>query len=501
MRMCIRGPKCALALAVCLGLLAPGGARADDLEDGLRLAAEGRCPEALPLLEDKPVGTAQRARALCLVQAGDYAAAVGELARLEPADPSLTVDLGVARYHSGDRAGAAADLERAVTRGDARADAQLYLGLIALEREDAEGASRHFEHARSLDPFASEPVASYYAGIAAQRGGKRDEARAALERVVAEFPATPWADEAKRALASLANSPRTWFASLRAGFEHDTNAVLRGEGVELPAEIPSEADQRFSWRGVAGRSFEASAGTTLGAAIAFSGSAHLELTDFDALHPAVTLWVDRAIGEHFTLRAIGSYSHAWVNASSFLSAPALAVELHRDAGERGATRAFAEFAFDDFRFSPPGTLAEIRARDRDGLGVRVGLEHRVAVERLATTFSGGLAYRRFSADGTEYSFDSSELELGFESQLPSELILAGSARYAYRPYRHDTTFESPPRKRTEHEWRTELALRRALWRQLGLETRWRYQRNRSTADVFDYSRHVVGLYMNWTLSP
>jgi tetratricopeptide (TPR) repeat protein len=501
MRTCNLAPGGALALAVLLAPLVASLARAGDLEDGLRLAAEGRCSEALPLLDGELGPPARRALALCLVQTGDYAGAIAELARLEPADLSLTVDLGVARYHAGDRAGAAADLERAVARGDARADAQLYLGLIALERDDAAGAAGRFERARSLDPFASEPVASYYAGLAAQRRGRHEDARAALERVVAGAPHTPWAEEAKRALASLAAAPRAWFASLRVGFEHDTNAVLRGEGVELPAEIPSESDQRFTWRGVAGRSFQTGPGTQLGAALAFSGTAHLVLTDFDALHPALTLWADRALGERYTLRAIGSYAHAWVNADDFLSAPGLAVELHRNAGERGATRAFAEFAVDDFRFATPGTPAEVRARDRDGLGVRIGIDHRIAVERLATTFSGGLAYRRFTADGTEYSFDSPELELGFESQLPSEIVLAGGARYAYRPYRYDTTFESPPEQRTEHEWRTELALRRSLWRQLGVETRWRYQRNRSTADVFDFSRHVVGLYMSWTLSP
>jgi tetratricopeptide (TPR) repeat protein len=485
-----------------VALLGPRLASASDFEDGLRLAAEGRCAEALPLLASALDGDGARARALCLVQTGDYAAAAESLARLEPSDPSLSVDLGIAKYHAGDRDGAAAALERAVARGEARAEAPLYLGLIALEREDAAHAVQLFARARSLDPLASEPVASYYGGIASQRSGARADARASLERVVAEFPETTWAAEAKRALASLASAPRTWFAALRTGFEHDTNAVLRGEGVELPSEIPSQSDQRFVWRGVAGRSFAAGPRAQLGAAVAFSGTAHLDLSSFDTLHPSLTIWADRALGERFTLRGIASYAHAWVSQSEFLSAPALAFELHRDAGERGSTRAFAELAFDDFRFATPGaTPAEVRARDRDGLGVRVGVEHRVAIERLGTTLTGALAYRRFSADGTEYSFDSPEFELGFESELPAALTLAGAARYAYRPYRHDTTFEVPARRRTEHEWRTELALRRLVWRQLGLETRWRYQRNRSTADVFDFSRHVLGLYASWTLAP
>jgi Surface lipoprotein assembly modifier len=124
------------------------------------------------------------------------------------------------------------------------------------------------------------------------------------------------------------------------------------------------------------------------------------------------------------------------------------------------------------------------------------------VPALRSAVFGTLAYRSFSADGTEYSFDSSEVEIAFESELPAQLLLAAAARYVYRPYRHGTTYDPPGRpERTEHDWRTELSLRRPVWRQLSLETRWLYQRNRSTADVFDYTRHVAGLYASWTLNP
>ena len=112
-----------------------------------------------------------------------------------------------------------------------------------------------------------------------------------------------------------------------------------------------------------------------------------------------------------------------------------------------------------------------------------------------------LAYRRFSADGTEYSFDAPELELGWQSALPAELVLTAGVRYAYRHYRHPTTYAPLGAERNEHDWRTELALRRPIWRRLSLETRWRYQRNRSNVGVFDYTRHVAGLYASWILDP
>ena len=479
---------------------APAPAAGGALDEGMQLAAEGRCAEASELLATLPERSARRAYGLCRLQVGDFPTAVRVLEALEPSDPPLAVDLAVARFHTGDLAGAERALARAAERGDPRPEVPLYVGLIALARAQPAAAAMSFERARRSAPQSVEPAASYYAGVANAEAGERAAARAALERVIAGWPGTEWADEARRALDSLrASSPL--FASLRVGFEHDSNAVLRGEGVELPEEIPSQADQRAVWRGVAGRAFSLSNGSQLGAAVAISGSAHRDLSRFDAITPSASAWLDHPIGESLTLRALAGYSHAWVNQHAFLSAPGLALELHHEGAEGVSTRAFAELAFDDYRFAPDAEFPAIR--DRDGLGVRLGVEQRFELPRPRSHVWGALAYRRFTADGSEYSFDSPELELGFDAALPAELSLTAAARYAFRPYRHRSSYEEPPfsRARREHEWRTDVALERALWRGLSIEARWRFQRNRSTAQVFDYSRHVVGLYFSWTRNP
>jgi len=485
-----------------LGALAgaASGASGGALEEGLRLAAEGRCAEASPLLEPLAEANARRAFGLCRLQVGDFPAALAVLAPLEPNEPALGVDVGVARFHTGDLAGAELAFSRAGERGDARPEIPLYLGLIALTRAEPAAAAKSFERARRSAPQSVEPAASYYAGLANAEAGQRAAARAALQRVVVGWPGTTWAEQAQRALDSLrAGSP--FFASLRVGFEHDSNAVLRGEGVELPEEIPSQADQRSVWRGVAGRAWSLASGSQIGGAAAISGSAHLDLSRFDAITPSASAWLDRPIGEHLTLRALAAYSHAWVNERAFLSSPGIALELHREGADGASTRAFAELALDDYRFDADPPFSEIR--DRDGLGFRLGVEQRFELPGSRSHVWGALAYRRFTADGTEYSFDSPELELGFDAALPAELSLTGTARYAFRPYRHPSSYETSASsaERTEHEWRTDLSLARALWRQISVETRWRYQRNRSTAQVFDYSRHVVGVYVSWTRNP
>jgi tetratricopeptide (TPR) repeat protein len=470
--------------------------------DGLRLAAEGRCAEALPLLGNDPSDPiAQRARALCLLQEADYAAAAQELARIESSDPSVATDLGIARFHVGDLAGAEAALQGAQARGDERPEVPLYLALIALERAQASEASARLEGARIdlNDPFA--PAAAFYAGVARARAADGAAAREDFERIARDWPDSAWATEARRAADAL-SAPSAGFASVRLGFEHDSNVVLRGQGVVLPEEMPGQADQRLFWRAAGGRTWQPAGNTEVGGALVFSGWLHGELTDFDVLNPSLTLWVDRRLGERALLRGVAGYAHAWVGGDDFLSEPSFALELHRAWDERGATRVFVELAPDDYRFASLETDPTLRrARDRDGLGVRAGVEHRFPLQTLGSALTASLAYRGFSADGSEYSFDSPELAIGWESSLPARFELGAGVWYAYRSYRHPTTYPPEGSDREEHDWSTELSLRRPVWREISLETRWRYQRNRSSVDVFDYTRHVVGLYASWSLNP
>ena len=155
--------------------------------------------------------------------------------------------------------------------------------------------------------------------------------------------------------------------------------------------------------------------------------------------------------------------------------------------------------------SPPG-LDESRARNRDGNGGWVGILHQVLLGEQATAW-GGVRVRRFSARGSEYSFDSQELELGVLVGLPASIDLELSGRFARRSFRNPTTFPEPDevfaglqyglrsRDRREQDLRTQLVLGRPLGKRLRFEARWVHERARSSADVFDYRRDILGGYL------
>jgi len=535
-------PARALRAAAFVSLAASlaGAAAAAEREEALRLAAEGRCDAAEPLLESltdaRPADALIRAElGRCRIRSGDYAGAAESLEAARALDPALTdldLDLAVARYHQGDLAAARQALARASATGSRRAELPLYEGLLALQRAEDRSAAESLERARQLDANVVEPVASYYGGLAWLRAGDRDRARVALERVILEWPDTAWQEQAERALERLEEEPSDRWALLTVGFEWDDNVVLQGNGVALPREIRSQRDKRGVWALDLGAELWRSEPWSVGAGFVYAGSAYNDLNEFNTHAPAAFLWLDRRLTPRTTLRLEGAFSYAWVDSAPFVLSQRGRLSLFHHWDRAGETLVYADFRRDDYRFSnedvsdgpgqtlapcldpgdilcaPPGTNEE-RARNRDGSGWILAVEQRVPVAAWRTQLLAGYRYHRYSARGREYSFQAHEFVAGARVGLPFQITLDATARWTYRPYRNPTTFPDPDglffnreyglsgTSRREEELRTDLVLERRLSDLILLSARWSYTNNRSTADVFDYDRHAIGAYLTF----
>ena len=115
-------------------------------------------------------------------------------------------------------------------------------------------------------------------------------------------------------------------------------------------------------------------------------------------------------------------------------------------------------------------------------------------------------YEHFDARGSEYSFQEHEFEVGLDVGLPFGLGLALSGSWAYRPFRHRTTFPDSNvpggveygldrRNRRERLVQARVSLARSLSKNVSVSATYHYSKNRSTADVFDYDRGIVGAYV------
>jgi len=108
------------------------------------------------------------------------------------------VNLGIARRHLGDRAGAAAAFERAIEIAPEQTSPLLHLALFLEAEGDAAAAAVLLARARALHP--EEAILARTHGEVLLRAGRRDEARAALEAAVRLDPRDA---ESRRLLAGL----------------------------------------------------------------------------------------------------------------------------------------------------------------------------------------------------------------------------------------------------------------------------------------------------------
>jgi tetratricopeptide (TPR) repeat protein len=224
------------------GSIAAGVAAADPVEDALQAAREdveqGRCEQAQERLAAIE-GLANRARLLggqCLIRTGRYPEALASLDRARGARDLTAAQVGdvelfrgVALYHLERYAEASAALGSAEDLTSEPAQLALYRGLIALRGGDNERAAPDLEAAALLSPALTEPVASYYAGLAWQGAGRKDDARTAFQRVIAlDGEDGAWGRQARELLG--ATQPHPFSLRAMAGLEYDDNVILRGGG-------------------------------------------------------------------------------------------------------------------------------------------------------------------------------------------------------------------------------------------------------------------------------
>ena len=508
----------ALVAALATGVPAAGSEQDANLLRASALARKGRCDEALALLAQSGAGSARAAllRGQCHVEGKRWAEAItalDEAQRLDAALPELQLSLLIARYQVGDLAGARQALDAMPASATQRAEYHLYRGLLLLESAQGAEAGTAFDRARELAPTELEPIAAYYSGVAWLSAKDRARANASFDRAIALAPGTEWAKQAEAARNGAPRGPRASWAWIRAGAEWDSNVVLRGEGVDLAPEIADESDGRAVWMAHGGAELFRAGDWSGGVSGTYYGSAHFDLTQFDEHHPTVSPWLDYRIDEATVLRLRYDAGYAWIHGDDFLFDQQLSPTLFHDWGKRGRSQFSARVSKLDFLFpgsvnDPLTPLNERAYRDRDGWGWGLTAQHAFPIGGGETEFSLGASYQGFAADGREYDYQGGELFAGLDTQLPFEVRFRAAAGVGFLPFSHTSSYEDPPGsgglesdERSDVAYRARLELERELGAGFSLLGRYRYQNRASNVAVFDYDRHVVGLYVTYTIAP
>jgi len=149
-------------------------------------------------------------------------------------------------------------------------------------------------------------------------------------------------------------------------------------------------------------------------------------------------------------------------------------------------------------------------RDRSGQGVGAALRHRIEIGALRSDFirrfeaNGSYTYKRYWAKGSDWDSQLHELRLGFESLLAWKLEYDVWGSVGFMPFDNISSYPQPgaPPPGTLSDPRKDFIgqvgadLERPICDHFSVSTRYTYLRNESNVTVFDYSRHVVGGYLN-----
>jgi hypothetical protein len=165
----------------------------------------------------------------------------------------------------------------------------------------------------------------------------------------------------------------------------------------------------------------------------------------------------------------------------------------------------------------PAGLDERAERDRDGWGARAGVSHGWSPDLghlplPDPSLTGGYTYTHFDADGREYAQQSHRFAIGVGFALPLGIGLDLDGSFTRTIYRHPTTFPQQRdlvagreyflsgKRRRESLYSAGVRLSVPVTDIVSATANYRYRDSQSTADVFDYHQHVVGLLLNVTFS-
>lgn len=327
------------------------------------------------------------------------------------------------------------------------------------------------------------------------------------------------------------------------GVEYDDNVILRG-GVTQFVDPGSgfTQDGEKDWRGV----WHLDAGVQLfnvgdwsgGVTGRYSGNAHQDLTDFDTQYPRIGAFLANRIDSNTTAQVRTQFGFAWIDGDSFLRSNIAELGLLHSWPKAGTTIVLADVIWNDFRFTtedvpdgppgggdcvppplgvpcgPPG-LDEAHERDRDGVGLSAALEHRYQFRipnGLDEVFeqveiSGGYRFRYYDSEGDEWKHMAHIFSARIEVELPLDFSFSTRASLEFRDFSNPSTY--PDNEvineqytlsgvdREEHEVIFEAEIEKDLNEYLSLSVRWSYIDNESNRRVYDYTRNIVGGYLNF----
>jgi tetratricopeptide (TPR) repeat protein len=475
-------------------------------------------------------------------------------------DSELAFHRGVVAFGDERYVDARLAFEKVLAEDPEDAAAIQYLGLIAQEQGDPDGAVAHFERALALDPDNTDLRLDL--GSALLEAGRTDEARAAIDQVLAARPddaranlfagiaayraaeyekAITSLDRAKQLDPSLANHA-TYYAGLSAAFlgnfaeaegafsaveEQSPLSPLSRSAASLRQQMtPQKVEEERPWSLALTAGIEWDSNPTfVGGGIrskkddfrgVFRVRGSYQLVDQERF--SLTAGYDGYLSLHHRVDEVDLQTHVgWLSGG-----------LNYDPVRFGLRYDYAYTMIDlshKFRslnrITPSVTYREsdwgvaqayfqwqnvdflrhtTNPFDRDGNRYTFGINQFFFLPDLLpeqiTYVRIGALGELERADSADFSYDGCEVSAGAAADLPFGVQLTTLYRFIYRDYR-SSNFFGPGRVREDFIHRLTAELTRPIGEHLEVSVATSLNFNDSNINVYDYNRYVVGAYLSY----
>ncbi len=357
-------------------------------------------------------------------------------------------------------------------------------------------AERVLLKARAIAPNA--PLVYYYLGLIYYKTGDVAPAIEAYEKTVALAPESFEGQVARQALTDIArtksqaqpvNIDRPWNAFAQLGTEYDDN-VRAESGRAKDGAFRLTQYVEGSYRLVREGAFQVTAGGW-----AYHGANldnNVDSFDLTAISPSLTASYATRIGGINALPSIGySYEADWLGDDDYYGdRHEIRPELVLDFGPQWRTSIYyaAEFEkFDEKGFNPS-------ISSRNAFTNVQGFQQLYFFDNRQSYVSLAVEFRQSDAHGSNFNADVYGGEVGVSLLLPYEIRLGLTGRYEYEDH---PDFQAPDDLNI-HRQIYSVSLMRNITENISASLYYSYRNDDATIGVFNYDRHVGGVYFGYT---
>ncbi len=505
-------PHCIALASVALLLLCAPPAQASleselAFHKGVVAFAEGRMDDAEQyfvqvLAEDPDDATALQYLGMIHDRQGETASSIEYFRRAalaDPDDPQVRFAYGSALLKAGKAMQAGIEFEKILEADPTNAQAHLYAGIAMYRQQNYPAVVTHMEKAAELDPSLRQE-ARYYTGLAEVFMGDIPASTAAFGDAAGGSPTNPLSESASTLKDQIRPFRKRWGVQAIVGIQGDSNPLVIGDF--LPPINAEESKPDYA--GV----FNVNAQYAL--AQEKSWELHVGYSGYFALYKNTDIvdqqthvvWMSGSWArENVSLGLRFDYANTDLDWNThFRDLFRLTPTVNVDWGEWGVTQFIYQFQRLDYKFVKPPPIdvdGQILEIDPTGYMHTVGANHYLYFDQPFTYGRMGIAFETTDPDGTEFEYNGFEINAGFGMLLPLRTTFDALYRYIYRDFKNPSYYPPHP-ERTVNVHRLSLDLAVPFLTYWEASLRGSFNFHDSNDPVYDFTRHVGGLYIKYT---